>query len=107
MKKLIQDSHSNVVLSSTWRINKENIRVIEAELGIQVYDITTPFFTSGIRGKEIQTYLDAHPEITNYVIIDDDRDMLPSQFQHFCHVNRTKGFTRQKYKFCMEVLNDK
>lgn len=36
-----------------------------------------------VRGDEIQSILDQHPQISNYVIIDDDNDMLPSQRGNF------------------------
>ena len=35
------------------------------------------------RGKEIQQWLDEHPEVTNYVIFDDDSDMLEHQMNNF------------------------
>ena len=41
------------------------------------------------RGKEIQWWLDHNQRIENYVILDDDDDMLESQLSHFvkCHGN--------------------
>ena len=36
-----------------------------------------------VRGDEIQAILDRMPEITNYVILDDDQDMLKSQLRNF------------------------
>lgn len=36
-----------------------------------------------VRGDEIETWLKLHPEVTNYVILDDDNDMLPSQKGNF------------------------
>ena len=41
------------------------------------------FKTTLCRGKEIDAYLDEHPEIENYVIIDDDSDMEPHQLNNF------------------------
>lgn len=35
------------------------------------------------RGHEIQDWIDDHPEITHYVILDDDNDMLQSQRNNF------------------------
>lgn len=37
----------------------------------------TPVHESGYRGKEIQMYLKAHPEVTKFAILDDDSDMKP------------------------------
>jgi hypothetical protein len=35
------------------------------------------------RGDEIQAILDQYNQITNYVILDDDEDMLPNQRGNF------------------------
>ena len=38
-----------------------------------------------LRGQEIQDWLDTHPEVEDYAILDDDSDMLPDQFAKFHH----------------------
>lgn len=38
-----------------------------------------------LRGQEIQGWLDKHPEVEDYAILDDDSDMLPEQFCKFHH----------------------
>lgn len=70
-----------IVVSSTWRkyntlaalqeIFKVNHLLPERMIG------TTPESKEGYRGKEIETYLKAHPEVTEFVIVDDDSDMEP------------------------------
>lgn len=40
------------------------------------------------RGYEIEEWLNKHPEVENYVILDDDDDMLDSQLNNFV---RTSG----------------
>lgn len=69
-----------IVVSSTWRkyhhvaalqeILKTNGILSERMVG------TTPVL-DGYRGKEIEAYLKANPQITEFVIIDDDSDMDP------------------------------
>lgn len=44
-----------------------------------------PGFEKAKRGREIQEWLDAHQGIDNYVIIDDDIDMLSTQMDNFVH----------------------
>lgn len=87
MRRLVEDYPDlKFVLSSTWRIDGSRTPAeVAAEagafLGLPFIDCTD---TGGpIRGAEIQRWLDAHPEVTNYVIIDDDSDMLESQAPHF------------------------
>jgi hypothetical protein len=38
-----------------------------------------------LRGEEIQDWLNNHPEVEDYAILDDDSDMLPEQFAKFHH----------------------
>ena len=46
-----------------------------------------------LRGEEIQDWLDKHPEVTDYAILDDDSDMLPEQFVKFHHSDPWFGLT--------------
>ena len=45
------------------------------------------------RGKEIQTWLDNHPEVEDYAILDDDSDMLKHQFKKFHHCDQWFGLS--------------
>lgn len=76
-----------IVVSSTWRKYKELLsdfnRILD-DLGINTYEKvtgTTPVSEDGYRGYEIDSYLKDHPEIKDFVILDDDSDMEP-------HMNR-------------------
>ena len=40
------------------------------------------------RGHEIQYWLDIHPEVTNYVILDDDNDFLDTQQKYFIQTSQ-------------------
>ena len=46
-----------------------------------------------LRGDEIKDWLDAHPEVTDYAILDDDSDMLPEQFVKFHHCDPWFGLS--------------
>jgi hypothetical protein len=54
------------------------------------------------RGKEIEEWLNRHPFISDYVIIDDDRDMLEKQMSHFVHIeDGEEGFSSKNFsKIC-------
>ena len=104
LQKLIQKTRATVVLSSIWRGNKKNIDIIEKFAGIKIND-RTPILNT-IRGEEIELYLNNHKEISRYVIIDDDSDMLESQKPYFCLVDRIVGFSKENYKKCLEILNN-
>jgi len=70
-----------VVVSSTWRKNKtlhalQEIFKINNILPDRMIGMT-PISKDRYRGKEIEMYLKEHPEVTDFVIIDDDSDLKP------------------------------
>jgi hypothetical protein len=46
-----------------------------------------------LRVQEIQEWLDAHSEVNEYAILDDDSDMLEHQFEKFHHCDGYFGLT--------------
>ena len=60
----------------------------------------------GLRGNEIKSYMNEHPEVENYVIIDDDSDMCDYQLCHFVQTDTYDGITERDAKLCVDILND-
>lgn len=58
------------------------------------------------RGEEIAAYLKVH-SCDNYVILDDDRDMLPTQWSHFVPINDEYGLTEADVEKAVLILNQK
>ena len=46
------------------------------------------------RGYEIKKYLNEHKDITQFVIIDDDTDMLPEQFEYCVFIDNEFGLNK-------------
>ena len=104
VRKLAEKKDAKIVLSSSWRLSDKHTKIVEDELDTEIYGITPHLGTQ--RGYEIKQYLKQHNEVNNYVIIDDDSDMLEEQMSHLCLVNREVGFTRKDYRKCMEILRN-
>ena len=102
LQEFIKTTNAEIILSSTWRLKPEAPNIIKRYAGIEIKDITP--ILNGIRGEEIQKYLDNHKEITNYVILDDDNDMLESQKEHFVKVNNKVGLTIKEIIQCENIL---
>jgi hypothetical protein len=95
LKWIIEETGAKLVISSTWRHSGLSIMkemwiernlpgdVIGITIDLGTYQDDNGFYQSEPRGKEIEHYLKSHPEITNYVILDDDTDMLPNQLGNF------------------------
>ncbi len=58
------------------------------------------------RGCEIEHYLNQHSDIDNYVIIDDDQDMLLCQKDNFVHTDSDIGITEKDVEKAIEILNN-
>lgn len=66
-----------VVLSSSWRHHPEAVKVASERI-VELLDVTPTL--SGIRGDEINAWLDEHQEVTKYAILDDDSDFYDDQY---------------------------
>lgn len=89
---LEQDADVKLVISSTWRKihTMDELKQILNSYGIntnRVYS-KTPSVVSGDRSQEINMYLEAHPEVTIAIILDDDSDVLKVNDIR-CHVFQT------------------
>ena len=129
INKLIEETGAKVVISSTWRSSgldwMQKVWKLEKMSG-EVIDIT-PFHSERYRGFEIQKWLqdNNHQDINwskklqqeyidksgieNYIIIDDDSDMLYGQRNNFVHVlpspRNISGFNKRYYNKALRILS--
>ena len=96
----------DIVVTSTWRL-WDNYRecLINGGLrpGIEVLG-RTDSIRGACRGTEIKKYIEGHPEIQYYVIVDDEADMLPEQMGHFIMTNGDTGFNLSEFKRFEEIF---
>jgi HAD domain in Swiss Army Knife RNA repair proteins len=88
-------SDLKIVLSSAWREIADGRALVEEKIP-QCFDVT-PIFDEAddVRGYEIQAWLEHHPSVTRYVIVDDDCDMLDLQRPHFFRTSSKTGITQE------------
>ena len=84
LHELIEKTGAEIVISSTWRYS--GLKVMQnmwrdRGLAGKVIDITCRV-PEGVRGDEIEDWLQNN-QVDSYVIIDDDDDMLPEQMPFF------------------------
>lgn len=84
VKRIIAETKCKVVLSSTWRLYPEAAAVVKRDVGYFI-DKTKDMQAGakrGVvdRGHEVQEWLDRHPAVTQYAILDDEPDFLPHQW---------------------------
>ena len=134
LNKLIDETGAKIVISSTWRHSGiEFMRKVWEMEGMkgEIIDITPSMRTKGIhipRGMEIKYFLEEDLKFThinwdqdqqresmkrsgvdNYIIIDDDSDMLYNQRNHFVHVlpspRNKRGFNEKYYAQALDKLS--
>jgi len=118
--QLCQMTGAKIVVSSTWRLGRHNNCMHFAEM-MRVMGFTGRIYyheenwrTKSItekgkrtlRGDEIKEWLSRHPEVTHYVIIDDDTDMLDEQLDNFVHVDYMEGFGARNYYRAAKILGE-
>jgi hypothetical protein len=84
-----------VVLSSAWRELEQGRAVVEDKV-VPCFDITPCFDAEDdVRGYEIQAWLETHPGVERYAILDDDWDMLPHQMPSLFRTSTDIGITQE------------
>lgn len=97
IRKLCEEFDAVIVLSSTWRMHVDAV-----EFG-KKYNLPIVAGTNPNVGKpaSIKEYLALHPEIENYLVIDDD-DMLAGNRQVWTYP--FEGFIYKNYVECQKKL---
>lgn len=99
-----------IVVSSTWRIGEtvESLKNIlkPAKLVSDAVIDVTPRLKLIPRGNEIQAWLDKHPEVTEFVIIDDDSDMLHLK-DKLVKTSPLHGFQYGDLLWALRILKEK
>jgi hypothetical protein len=82
---LEQDSSVKIVISSTWRKihTMMELQNILGAYGVEAARVIgkTPSVFSGARGHEINLWLEDNPNVTKFVVLDDDEDVLGTNLQ--------------------------
>lgn len=84
VRRIVAETGCDVVLSSSWRLFPDSKKWAEQHV-CKFIDQTVDMQKGEVfgvtdRGHEIQEWLDRHPEITQYAILDDDHHFLPHQW---------------------------
>lgn len=104
---IIKKTGCDVVLSSVWRLYPE-ARVIVKRDVCKFIGCTKDMQRGSQRGVvdrgiEVQEWLDRHPKVTQYAILDDDADFLPNQW--LFKTNFADGITEEIAQSVIDHLN--
>ena len=110
---ICRNSGAKIVVSSDWRISSGWQNRLE-RAGLENIIDKTPITVFGqfgktyhfTRGEEIDMWLQYHPGVSNYVIIDDRQDMMDYQLDHFVKVNSYRGLTDENVEQALNILSN-
>jgi hypothetical protein len=101
IRQLCIETDCSIVLSSSWRIGRTAHEVANG-LDLPIFDVTPSL--AGVRGSEIQHWLDRHPEVETYAIVDDDSDMLESHKDYFVQTDGQEGLSYKNFTTLLNIL---
>jgi len=124
LNQIIKETDAKIVFSSTWRQNcdgKKMTKIFQRYGDIWEYDESIWVgqtnnwsrrgWTQEFRGREITQYLSEHPEIENYIIIDDNRDIRNDDYykieipeERFINTDQYAGLTKIEMYRALNVL---
>lgn len=109
LKELVEKTNSKIVITSTWRKDKEGKqKIIEV---LKEYELDkhllgyTPILNSS-RGEEIKEYLDNFETTPNFIILDDDTDM-EDLIEFLIKTNTQVGLTKENTEQAIIKLTKK
>jgi hypothetical protein len=109
VRKLIEEFTLKIVITSTWRYGAVEKLMQELKrhklIDYLHNDSFTPVIQPAHRGTEIKLWLELHPEITDYVIIDDDDNILEEQFEKFVKTYLYDGMIEEHYYRVRDILS--
>ena len=91
------EAGARIVVTSSWRKLQENCRAILARCELLPYihehwrTRDDNYKDGDCRGAQIHEWLEIHPSVRSYRIVDDDTAMLPSQRPYFVCCDRHDG----------------
>lgn len=109
ISEVCQKFHYDIVVTSTWRKScnyKECLINGGLRDGINILGKTDDLwakYEDCTRGEEIARYIEEHPEIKFYLIVDDENDFRDDQQSHFIQTDGTTGFGMHEYYKAHEI----
>lgn len=111
LARIVRATQAKIVLSSSWRegwddneIYFQDLRQKLLSYDIPLYDRTGKWRET--RAQEIMEYLTEHPEITNYVILDDAPDFSSIGYKNVVLINDLLGITEKNVETAIKILEE-
>ncbi len=106
LTELVNWTNARLVLSSSWRISAFAREAVQDNLrpyGLSLYSWTEQ--ETGCRGDQIEAWLAKHPEVTKFVILDDDNDM-GNLMDHLVQTTFYNGLQLKHINMAYDILTE-
>lgn len=92
IKSIANHTNAKIIVSSTWRDSPcyENMA---DNLDLPISGRLPLYDGKLTRGEEIRRWLNDNPRVTQYAIVDDDKDFYDYQLPHLVNTPESNGFT--------------
>lgn len=109
LKQIIDATDAEIVLSSTWRLFKDSRDVVHRRLQEFGMDFIgcTPDSSSDLmhRGDQIRRWLKDNPNVTSFVILDNDNDMC-ELITHLVRTDTSVGLQKSDVDKAINMLKE-
>lgn len=118
VRVLAEDSNARLVLSSTWRLRHDQLTMTGFLINAGFRNVrwhqawatpssvfSDPSILDSSRGVAIDAWLQEHgAEVSRYLILDDDSDLLDYQKDFWVRPHHADGISFEEYLRCREIL---
>lgn len=106
LANLVKETDAKICISSVWKYHFKDAYDWDRALVLMGLPYGVGIGITGerrkLRGSEIKEWLDSHPDVEKYAIIDDDSDMLLEQMSSFFN---TDGYCGLSPNICYQIKN--
>ena len=119
LRNIIERTGAKLVLSSSWRTGRDKhclpfekfgyLELIKEfnRLRCPLWIDTTPVLCNSKREREIYTWLFQHPEVEDFVILDDVGEELTFWEDHLVLTTWKEGLTQERAELAVSMLGGK
>ena len=120
LREIVERTGAQIVLSSSWRLGadpkafyleREALRELEKEfrrVRCPLWVDVTPYLPRAKRWQEVNAWLLLHPEIDEYIILDDwGEDEFRPMMDHLVKCDARAGLTKERAELAIKMLGEK
>lgn len=105
LKQIVDATGAEIVLSSSWRLYKrytKDVNIALKKVNLHLIDVTEELKE---RDEEIREWLERHPEVEQYLILDDEDVFTEELKEHHILTSFYEGLLTKHVEKAINILN--